>query len=64
MTASLWGDKTAAQITTLIPSHLFLAALSLEVVQAPQGLADKPPADPPQSSEQIKTPVEVRGNWS
>ncbi len=39
------------------PQGLFLAALSLEVLQAPQGLTVKPAADPPQSSEQITTPV-------
>lgn len=48
----------AAQIGGLTPPRgLFLGALSLEVVQAPQGLADKPPADPLQSSQQIKAPV-------
>ena len=46
------------------PSGFIFRSLSLDLIQAPQGLADKPPEDPPQSSEQTKTPVWPRtGNW-
>lgn len=43
LTAGLCEEAAAAQFVSLIPSGLFLGALSLEVVQAPRGLADKPP---------------------
>lgn len=45
------------KLQQLRSSGFIFRSLSPDLIQAPQGLANKPPEDPPQSSEQTKTPV-------